>query len=318
MVLAGWLERLKPLTQSFLSRRVYLQLEDASLTAMACQGGRLVWLEQVSLPDGLCASGEPSNPQALGDFIGDWLVERGYAGARVRAVLPWDASCWRVLEWPLDQWPEDPEQVVRQHASSLGLPVAAEVLDLTLQPLVLSPPRALLVANRSSLLEAWIAVFAQAGVVLDGLEAAQVCLWRGLSPLLTVIEPDSWQPVLRLESRQSRLLVLERHAPAAEWLLPAASSPEALQRELQRRLQFCRERWPAGADQTVLLLLDARSPAAPADSNNPLESPIETSLEWVDPLARGWLRDGRPAPDGDRSEPGLDLLWGLAITELRP
>ena len=74
-------------------------LEDSAIALLVRDGERIDWLEQVPLPEGLCRHGEPLLVEALGDLIGDLLVERGFAAARVRAVLPREAAAWRVLEW---------------------------------------------------------------------------------------------------------------------------------------------------------------------------------------------------------------------------
>ena len=65
---------------------------------MVLDGRRLTWLDQLTLPPGLCVGGRPLNGPALADRLGDWLVEQGYAGARIWAVLPGAASELRLLK----------------------------------------------------------------------------------------------------------------------------------------------------------------------------------------------------------------------------
>ena len=98
MVLAGVQERLGPLQAWLFPQRVYLELQDQAITAMVLDGQRLTWLDQLALPPGLCVGGRPQNGSALADRLGDWLVEQGYAGARIWAVLPGAASELRLLE----------------------------------------------------------------------------------------------------------------------------------------------------------------------------------------------------------------------------
>jgi len=78
------------------------------------------------------------------------------------------------------------------------------------------------------LLEAWIEVFNQAGVALDGMEPLPICLWRAAEPQLG----EGVQVLLQLEEEQSWLLALEEGEPLGEWSLPAASNAEQLKQQL--------------------------------------------------------------------------------------
>ena len=208
MVLSGLQDQLAPLKSWLFPRRVYLQLEDQALTTMVLDGERVAWQERVPLPEGLCEAGEPRAIEALGDLLGDLLVERGYAGARVKAVLPRAATAWRVIEWPDASWPDHPELVVRQQQQGLDLPWSLQDADLLFEPLMGAQPRSLLVAVQRSLLEAWIEVCNQAGVALDGVEALPICLWRAVRPQLQADE--GVQVLLQREPRQSSPLALDR------------------------------------------------------------------------------------------------------------
>jgi hypothetical protein len=202
---------------------VYLQLEDQAFTAMVLNGDRLAWQERVPLPQGLCVDGEPKAVEALGDLLGDWLVERGFPGARIQAVLPRAATAWRVIAWPDAAWPEHPELVLRQQEQELDLPWSLQDADVVLAPLTGAQPRSLLVAVQRGLLEGWIAVCSQAGVALDGVEALQVCLCRAVHQQLG----DGVQVVLQLQPDQSWLLALADGEPLGEWSLPPAADREA-------------------------------------------------------------------------------------------
>ena len=232
MVLSELQDRLAPLKSWLFPRRVYLQLEDQALTAMVLDGERVAWQERVPLPEGLCESGEPRAIEALGDLLGDLLVERGYAGARVKAVLPRAATAWRVIEWPDASWPEHPELVVRQQQQELNLPWSLQDADLLFEPLTGAQPRSLMVAVQRSVLEAWIEVCNQAGVSLDGVEPLPICLWRAVRPQL---QADAGvQVLLQLEPDQSWLLALDQGQPLGEWSMPPASDPEDLSLALAR------------------------------------------------------------------------------------
>lgn len=234
MVLSGLQDRLAPLRTWLFPRRVYLQLEDQAISAMALEGERIAWQERVPLPAGLCVNGEPLMVAALGDLLGDLLVERGYAGAQVKAVLPRAATAWRLIEWPEAAWPEQPELLVRQQQDELGLPWSLQDADLLLEPLLGDPPRSLLVAVQRALLEAWIEVFSQAGVALDGLEALPICLWRAVKPQLARQGSEGLLALLQLEPDQSWLLALDQGQPLGEWPLPVADDHAALAAALRQ------------------------------------------------------------------------------------
>ena len=279
MVLSGLQDQLAPLRSWLFPRRVYLQLEDQAFTAMVLDGERVAWLERVPLPEGLCVDAEPKAVEALGDLLGDLLVERGYAGARVKAVLPRTATAWRVIEWPDASWPEHPELVVRQQQLELDLPWSLQDADLLLEPLLGAQPRSLLVAVQRSVLEARIEVCNQASVALDAVEALPICLWRAVSPQLQAGE--GVQVLLQLELDQSWLLALDQGQPLGEWSMPAACDPE----ELSLALARWRRRYSPGA--AIVLGGDTASAEAL----------------------------GCPASGFARVE-GVPALWGLAEAEL--
>ena len=288
MVLSGLQDRLAPLRTWLFPRRVYLQLEDQAISAMVLEGERIAWQERVPLPAGLCVNGEPLMVEALGDLLGDLLVERGYARAHVKAVLPRAATAWRLIEWPEAAWPEQPELLVRQQQDELGLPWSLQDADVLLDPLLAELPRSLLVAAQRSLLEAWIEVFSQAGVALDGLEALPICLWRAVKPQLARQGREGFLALLQLEPDQSWLLALDQGQPLGEWPLPVAHDHEALAVALQQ--------WRQRHEPTTCLLLGPDSTVRELGEQLPL-----------------WL--GCPVlplefPGGEAA------IWGLAAGEL--
>lgn len=228
MVLSGVQDRLAPLQSWLFPRRVYLQLEDQAVTAMVLEGERPIWNERVPLPEGVCDQGAPLEVEALGDLLGDWLIERGYPGAHVKAVLPRAATAWRVVEWPDGQWPEQPELLVRQQKQALHLPWDLHDADLFLEPLIGGPPRSLLVAVQRGVLEAWIEVFSQAGLVLDGLEPLPICHWRAVQPCLQ----GELEVLVQVEEQHTWVLAFDHELPLGEWRWPSLAEPAQLQAAL--------------------------------------------------------------------------------------
>jgi Tfp pilus assembly PilM family ATPase len=285
VVLSGLQDQLAPLKSWLFPRRVYLQLEDHAFKAMVLDGDHVAWLEQVSLPEGLCVNGQPMAVEALGDLLGDLLVERGFPGARVKAVLPRAATTWRVIEWPQSKWPDEPELLVRQQQLDLALPWSLQQADLFLEPLGAAPPRSLLVAVQRDVLESWIEVFNQAGVVLDGLEALSICLWRAVKSQLGT----GVQVLLQLGSPNSRLLALDQDQPLGDWALPSMDDPKQLEEALQR---WCERYEPSGG---IVTATEAETQAMLPE----LEHLMRCPLIW--------------SPHGRDELP----LWGLVQAEIK-
>jgi hypothetical protein len=229
VVLAGVQDRLAPLQSWLFPQRVYLQLEEQALAAMVLEGDRLAWHERVPLPEGVCEHGAPVAVEALADLLGDWLIERGYPGAHVKAVLPRAATVWRVVEWPDGQWPDQPELVVRQQQQELQLPWDLHDADVELEPLEGSVPRSLVVAAQRGVLEGWIEAFSQAGLVLDGLEPWPICLWRAVQPWLQ----GGLEVLLQLEDQHTWVLAFDQGLPLGEWRWPPLAEPAQLEEVLQ-------------------------------------------------------------------------------------
>ena len=291
-MLAGVQERLGPLQAWLFPQRVYLELQDQAITAMVLDGRRLTWLDQLTLPPGLCVGGRPQNGSALADRLGDWLVEQGYAGARIWAVLPGAASELRLLKGSALA-PLMPKEL-----EALRLPWPAETaVDLLRVPLPACPGSSVSVAVEAALLEDWIDVFADAGLGLDALEAAPVCALRGVGL------QSGW--LLGLEPEQSWLLRLEQGAPTWQWRLPPPAEPGALQAELDQCLSYWHSRAPRPS--SIAVVAAAALPASCVEV-------LRGELEWMDPLAAGALENGLEDPPAL----SLGLLWGLAAAEVQP
>ena len=314
-LLSGVQERLGPLRAWLFPPRVFLQLEDQAVTAMALEGNRLTWLERVSLPAGLCQSGEPLRADALGDLIGDLLVERGAVGARLDAVLPATASECRLIQWPAGRWPQDPEQTLLQNEAQLGLARAVQYLDLHVVPLDWQPPTSLVVSAPSVLLDRWIEVFALAGASLDRLEAANLCLARAGQPLWQAETAPPFCVLLQLDAAQTSLLVLERGVPLYQRQLPGAAAAPALQSALEQWLLFWRQLRPDRPEPPLLLLHG--SALVNAIQAGDLVAAMGCPWQTLDPLALGWLDSaGVRSGQGPVTGPSLATLWGLAAVRV--
>jgi hypothetical protein len=283
VVLSGLQDQLAPLKSWLFPRRVYLQLEDQAFTAMVLDGERVAWLERVPLPEDLCVNGQPTAVEALGNLIGDLLIERGFSGARVKAVLPRAATAWRVIAWPDARWPDQPEVVVRQQQDQLDLPWSLQDADLRLEPLIGAPPRSLLVVVQRALLETWIEVFSQAGVALDGMEPLPICLWRAAEPQLA----EGVRLLLQLQEEKSWLLALDQGEPLGEWPLPALTELEALIPALHT---FQRRFHPRAA------LVSGDEPAVDAVLPE-LVGALGCSVSWLEPRAEAPALRGLVAGD---------------------
>jgi hypothetical protein len=97
--------------------------------------------------------------------------------------------------------------------------------DLVLEPLTAATPRSLLVAAQRGVLEGWIEVFSQAGLVLDALEPLPICLWRAVQPCLQ----GGLEVLVQVEDQHTWVLAFDQGLPLGEWCWPPlAESPEFL------------------------------------------------------------------------------------------
>lgn len=314
-MLSGVHDQLQPLRAWLFPRRVLLQLEDQAITAMVLEDATVTWMERVPLPIGLCDGGVPRRPDALGDLIGDLLVERGFGGAGVAAVLAPAAAQVRLVHWAGKALPADPELLLLRHQRSLRL--GAPWYDLDLHRLDFSgdSPTSLVVSVRSALLESWIEVFSLAALRLDRIEASQICLSRALRSLLRdaagapglifLLEQERWG---------ARLLVLEAGLPVFERPLGLAQDPARLQAELERCRDFLRQTRPQQSAPPLLLLHGG------AVADEPQAAALAAALGWpcerLDLFARGWLLKAAAAAQDPLGGGALLALWGLAMAEV--
>lgn len=284
-------ERLRQLQHQLFPQRLRLQIDDHGLSAQLLTRGKtpLPPPVQVPLPAGICRQGIPQNGAALGDFIGDWLLELGLVACQVEAVLPGAVCQWRVVTWPFDDQPDDPLQALRQLQIDLGESLKLEHSYLGWQPLPPGPgaqARTLLVAAPKPVVQAWQEVFAVAGVSLQCLIPAQVQQWRALQSLWgDDTSSEHW--FLELGVEGSRLWLVVDGVPVADWPLPACPPGAGPDPAWAEALSRCQLFW--------------RQQAGPHLQQDP-------------PAAQRWFWYGRPELAG--LESGGSELWGQPLAAL--
>ncbi len=324
---AGVVDRLIPLQAWLFPARVLLELDDRFITLLALhQRGAVPTvksLERIPLPAGICDQGMPVRTEALADLIGDLLVERGFAGARVAAVLPDLATEWHPVQWPGADWPEDPRRLLIQRGQEAGFRLTVQSADLRvirLEPEAgATSPSSLVIAVRKALLLGWIETFATADLCLDGLEAGQVCVVRALEPLLSDTPDDQVVAVLELAKDRGHLLLLQRGIPVyGRRLAGSMAGIGVLANELGRSVDFWRQQ--ERGVTSVQLVLHGSQAALAEEVVEPLKQLLPAwQVVVADPIALGWLA-APPEPPilAEGSVPaGVELLrlLGLALVE---
>ena len=310
-------ERLRQVRRQLFPPRLRLEIDDQGLSAQVVTGGKTPQPPpgEVPLPVGICRQGIPQNRAALGDFIGDWLLEQGLVASQVEAVLPVAACQWRVVTWPFDAHPDDPLQALRQLEVDLGESLRLEQSCLGWQPLPPGPgaqARALLVAAPKAVVEAWQEVFAVAGVSLQRLIPAQVHQWRALQPLWSdATTPEHW--FLELGAERSRLWLVVDGVPEADWPMPACPPGAGLDPAWTEALTRCQLFWRQQAGSHLQQDPPAaqrwywyhRCGGSESGGAELWEQPLAALVQpW--PLERVALSDRVPAWDTANS--GMDLL----------
>lgn len=245
--------------------KVMLEISDLVLVAQPLPQGREALAEPwiVPIPAATLRQGRPVEAEALGDFIGDLLLNQGAITAHLSVALPAAAAQWRLLEWPLREWPLEPAQRLRQLQPNLNLPFPLERAYLDLMPLQGAEGQALLVAMERELMEAWLEMFAIAGVQLERLVPAQVAVMAALQERLADADPAALVALLMPEPKALRLLVWRGGLPIYERVLAGAPEQAALQ--LEACLRFLRAQQGLGpAAAAILLLADGLLPDARA------------------------------------------------------
>ncbi|MCP9821640.1 type IV pilus biogenesis protein PilM [Cyanobium sp. L1E-Cus] len=203
------------------------------------------------IPARTCRNGVPQLADAVGDFIGDLLLEHGGIDSQLVVSLPRQAAHWRVVEWASAQHPVDSIDELRDLNPDLGLPFALDDAYVDVQPLPGNTASSLVVAAARSVVEAWVEVFAIAGGTLQHLLPAQVCLMGALSDELIATPASTLVALLQPLDEQTVLTLWRQGVPEFERLLPGAM-PDLLP-ALQQSLDFYRSHHAPEAPVRLLL-----------------------------------------------------------------
>ncbi|MFM7454324.1 MAG: hypothetical protein ACKO1V_10245 [Cyanobium sp.] len=293
MVLAGIEAQWRPLRALLFQQVLLLDLSDPQiLLGQSLKGGKPggeAW--EAPVPPRTCRAGVPVTLDALGDFIGDLLLEHSAPDAALVVALPWEAACWRVVEWPDGGQPEDATDELRERHADLGWPFNLEDASLDVQPLANAPGCSLAVGMSLDALESWIEVFAIAGATLRHLIPAQVCQQLAIREQLEASADQELVALLQPDSQACHLLVWRAGVPEFQRRLPL--EPSELVPALDQALRFCRHR--LGAESVRLLVTD------PLEGMEAIRAQLDWPLELVERGGFGSLR-----------------LAGLAALELSP
>ena len=313
-VFSGLTERLSPLRQQLLKplirTRVALSVAHDQLTMLVHRsaGGRLElesW-QQVPLPPDLVQMGVPQQPEALGDLIGDLLLQGGIQAPGATALVPTPAVVLRLLDLPAGLaaaggHAEDLLSWLQPYEAALELPFPLDQASLNLQP---RGSRWLAAFTAQDCLDRWIDAVAMAGLELYGLEPEALAVERLLPRALADLPPNQWCGCLDLQGSSWQLMLWQGDAPQLQCSIDCSTGLEGLSPYLSELDVLPSPLW---------LLAD------PAEAPPPLERWAEQmgcSLELLDPLALAQLPvEGAwvtPSPSA------VDRLVGLALGSLKP
>ena len=281
MVLAGIQAQWRPLRALLLRQALLLDLSDPLvLMGQALKRGKPegeAW--SAPIPARTCREGVPVALDALGDFIGDLLLEHSTPDAALVVGLPWEAAYWRVVEWAEGSQPEDAAEELRERQIDLGWPFSIEDASLDVQPLADAPGCSLVVGMSLDALESWIEVFAIAGGSLRHLLPAQVCQQMAIMPKLQASAEDELVALLQPDSAHCQLVVWRAGVPEFQRRLPR--EPKALVPALDQALRFCRSR--LGVEAVRLLLAES------VECADVIRDQLALPLEWADRGSYGSL-----------------------------
>ena len=252
MVLAGLQNTWRPLRAQLFPKLVMVDLSEHLVLGQSVKRGKPVepaW--SAPIPARTCRNGVPQLVDAVGDFIGDLLLEHGGIDSQLVVSLPRQAAHWRVVEWASAQHPVDSIDELRDLNPDLQLPFALDDAYVDVQPLPGNRSSSLVVAAARSVVEAWVEVFAIAGGTLQHLLPAQVCLMGALSDELTATPATTLVALLQPLDDQTVLTLWLQGVPEFERLLPGAM-PELLP-ALQQSLDFYRSHHATKAPVRLLL-----------------------------------------------------------------
>jgi Tfp pilus assembly PilM family ATPase len=245
-------ERLRPIGAQVFPRQLLLELQDDNLLGQVLKGEKL---EPVSidlpLPPLTCREGQPLEKEPLGDLIGDLLVRDGLLDAYVLASLPDGAVEWRVIDWPMDDVPDDPIEAIRTIDPPLNLSFPLSEATIDLKPLAGPGSRMLLAVSPRQVVDDWIDVFSLAGAQLERLSPAQSCRLAAVSSLLEGAPEEELTLLIHPLPVGARLVLLRRAEPVFNWSLPEGD--DELVREVRRCVDFYRRQDPAVGPLRLLM-----------------------------------------------------------------
>lgn len=290
-MLAGFQEKWLPLRAELFPQVVLLDFSHPQLLiGQVLKGGKPVQpLWTAPLPARTLRDGIPIVRDALGDFIGDLLLEhsRPYAGLVV--ALPRVLGEWRVIEWPGGRAPRDPVAALASRGADPGWSFSLQEAFFDVQPLPGSGSCSLVAGAPRQAVEAWIDVFAIAGGSLRHLFPSQAVLMAALQPELEQAPPGDLVALLQPSTSDCQLVVWRDGIPEYERTLPLAL--DQLVPVLRQALGFCRTRLGASGVRLIL--------------GEPLEGSDLIAKEL-----------GLPLQIADRGEYGSLHLQGLGQLEL--
>lgn len=232
------------------------------------------------LPPLTCRDGLPLEKDALGDLIGDLLLNEKLLEAYILAVLPFEASHWRVLVRPFQTPPNDPVEELRRLDPSLSLPFSLNDAYIDLHPLPGKDDQMLMVASQRRIVDDWIEVFRLAGVKLERLAPAQGCLLAALADDLIDSHDDELVAFLLIRDNDCMLWFFHREIPVFEKIVPL--NPSELVKELRLALAFYHRQEP-GLRRLRLLQSSA------LDEQEKLEQELQVTAEIITPEPYGSL-----------------------------
>ncbi len=281
LVLAGLQDTWRPLRAQLFPKLVLIDLSEQLVIGQAVKRGKPqqpIW--SAPIPARTCRDGVPQLIDAVGDFLGDLLLEYGGIDAQLVVSLPRQASHWRVVEWPAGPQPQDSVDHLRALNPDLGWPFSLDAAYLDAHPLPGRPASSLVVAAERPVVDAWVEVFAIAGGTLQHLLPSQVSLMWGLGDALAATPAGTLVALLQPLDQQTSLILWNQGVPEFERMLPGAMVD--LIPALQQSLAFYQNLQAPGAPVRLLL-------AAPLEEQALLEQALDLEVEVVDHLGFGSL-----------------------------
>jgi Tfp pilus assembly PilM family ATPase len=281
LVLAGLQEKWRPLRTQLFPKLVMVDLSEQLVIGQPVKRGKpLAPIWSAPIPARTCRDGVPQLIDAVGDFLGDLLLEYGGIDAQLVVSLPRQASHWRVVDWPAGQQPVDSSDALRALNPDLGWPFSLGAAYLDVHALPGRPASSLVIAAERSVVDAWVEVFAIAGGTLQHLLPSQVCLMWGLRDALAATPAGTVVVLLQPLDQQTSLILWHQGVPAFERMLPGPMVE--LIPALQQSLEFYKTLRAPQAPVRLLL-------PAPLEDQALLEQALALEVELVDHAGFGSL-----------------------------